>query len=342
MCYNYFNSVFFSKGGTAVKLAEKLGELFGKNRFENDFKNALKRQDFYIAAKESDSVYEVSNGTDSFKIDIGEAKRLYEKTRSEEILERLVNQLEQDFRTEGRMVSFTNGQEFLRLMIMRDKEVTEDMISADFVDGLKKVVVYTSNDETIHNLDDSLLKRWGVPREVVFSVADRNMCKMLSKADIEEETLSGDVKALYFNISSPAFCSSLILCNDFRTAAYERLGAKFLVVAPSRESLLVLKNITNDILEGLGTIIINEYRKAKNPLTTDVLLFTPQSIQVAGRFSLGRDPVPDSPNKESPADAAAGSIPQIDTGTAADTDSISDNKDTDKNEETVSTDTVQQ
>ena len=324
-----------------MKLAEKLGELFGKNRFENDFKNALKRQDFYIAAKESDSVYEVSNGTDSFKIDIGEAKRLYDKTRSEKILERLVNQLEQDFRTEGRMVSFTNGQEFLRLMIMRDQEVTEDMISTDFVEGLKKVVVYTSNDETIHNLDESLLKRWGVPREVVFSVADRNMCKMLSKAEIGEETLSGDVKALDFKIPFPAFCSSLILCNDFRTAAYERLGAKFLVVAPSRESLLVLKNITNDILEGLGTEIIKEYRKAKNPLTTDVLLFTPQSIQVAGRFSLGHEPVPASTNKdntaEKTADAASGdSIPQ---SGAADTAAEDNSSVPEKNEETVSTGT---
>ncbi|MCH5349303.1 MAG: hypothetical protein J1E40_08265 [Oscillospiraceae bacterium] len=276
-----------------MKLAEKLGELLGKNRFENkfenDFKNALKRQDFYIAEKESDTVYEVSNGTDSFKLDIGEAKRQYEMTHSEEILERLVSQLEQDFRTEGRMVSFTNGQEFLRLMIMREQEINGDMIYMDFVEGLKKVVVYTSNDETIHHLDESLLKRWGVPREVVFSVADRNMCKILSKAEIGEETLCGDIKALDFKISSPVLCSSLILCNDFRSVVYERLGAKFLVVAPSRESLLVLKNITNDILEGLGTVILSEYRKAKNPLTTDVLLFTPQGIQVAGRFSIGRD-----------------------------------------------------
>ena len=276
-----------------MKLAEKLGALFGKNKFENkfenDFKNVLKRQDFYIAAKESDSVYEVSNGTDTFKIDIGEAKRLYEETHNEEILERLVSGLEQDLHTEGRMVSFTNGQEFLRLMIVRDQEITKDMIYADFVEGLKKVVVYTSNDESIHHLDENLLRRWGVPHEVVFSVADRNMCKMLSKAEIEEETLVGDIKALDFKIQYPAFCSSLILCNDFRSTVYERLGAKFLVVAPSRESLLVLKNITNNILEGLGTVILDEYRKAKNPLTTDVLLFTPQGIQVAGRFSLGRD-----------------------------------------------------
>lgn len=271
-----------------MRLAEKLSGLFCRDKFETCFRNALKNRRFDIVSKKDDSSYEVTNGTVAFTVDVSEARAAYEKNRSDEELERLIGRLEHDCLTKGRMVSFTNGQEFLRLLIMREKDVTSDMISADFVNGLKKVAVYTPDDEIIHFLDEETLKRWGVPREVVFSVADRNMCRLLSKAEIGEETLPGDIKALYFKISAPAFCSSLIMCNEFRSAVYERLGAKFLVVAPSRENLLVLKNITNNILEGLGTVILSEYRKAKNPLTTDVLLFTPQEIQTAGRFSIGR------------------------------------------------------
>lgn len=272
-----------------MKLAEKFGGLLGRSKFENGFKNALKRQNFHIVSKESDCVYEISNGDVSFKIDIGEARRVYEKNQSDEELDKLINRLEMNFAAESRMVSFTNGQEFLRLMLMREQDVDESMISMDFVEGLKKVVVYTPDDEIIHCIDNAMLKRWDVPREVVFSVADRNMCRILSKAEIGEETLCGSIKALDVKIPHMMFCSSLILCNEFRSAVYERLGSKFLVVAPSRESLLVLKNITNDILEGLGTVILSEFRKAKNPLTTDVMLFTPKDIQVAGHFSIGRD-----------------------------------------------------
>ncbi len=271
-----------------MKLAEKIGGMLCRDKFEAGFRNALRRQNFHIVSKENDSVYEISNGAATFKINVGEARAIYEKTQSDEELDRLIKKLEQDFVIKGRMVSFTNGQEFLRLLIMREKDVDSTMISADFVDGLKKVVVYTPDEEIVHFLDEASLKRWGVPREVVFSVADRNMCKILSKAEISEETFCGSIKALEFKINSPVFVSSLIMCNEFRSVVYERLGAKFLVVAPSRESLLVLKNITNDILEGLGTVILSEYRKAKNPLTTDVLLFTPQNIQIAGRFSIGR------------------------------------------------------
>lgn len=271
-----------------MKLAEKFGGIFCRDKFEVEFRNALKRRQFNIVSKQDDGQYEVSNGTVMFTVDVSEARAAYEKSRSDEELDMLINRLEHDCLTKGRMVSFTNGQEFLRLLIMREKDVTPDMISADFVEGLKKVAVYTPDDEIIHFLDEDTLKKWGVPREVVFSVADRNMCRILSKAEINEETLCENIKALEFKISSPAFCSSLIMCNEFRSAVYEKLGSKFLVVAPSRENLLVLKDITNNILEGLGTVILNEYRKAKNPLTTDVLLFTSQEIQVAGRFSTGQ------------------------------------------------------
>lgn len=271
-----------------MKLAEKFGGIFCRDKFDAGFRNALKRRQFNVVSKRDDGQYEVSNGTVMFTVDVSEARTAYEKSRSDEELDRLINRLEHDCLTKGRMVSFTNGQEFLRLLIMREKDVTADMISADFVEGLKKVAVYTPDEEIIHFLDEDTLKKWGVPREVVFSVADRNMCRILSKAEINEETLGEGIKALEIKISAPAFCSSLIMCNEFRSAVYEKLGAKFLVVAPSRENLLVLKNITNNILEGLGTVILSEYRKAKNPLTTDVLLFTPQEIQVAGRFSIGR------------------------------------------------------
>lgn len=281
-----------------MKLAEKLGGIFCRDKFDAGFRNALKSRHFDVVSKKDDGVYEVSSGAAVFTVDVSEARAAYEKNRSDEELERLINRLEHDCLTKGRMVSFTNGQEFLRLLIMREKDVDGTMISADFVEGLKKVAVYTPDDEIIHFLDEDTLKRWGVPREVVFSVADRNMCRMLSKAEINEETLTGGIKALDFKISASAFCSSLIMCNDFRSAVYERLGAKFLVVAPSRENLLVLKNITNNILEGLGTVILSDYRKAKNPLTTDVLLFTPQDIQIAGRFSIGRGDEKEDTGKE--------------------------------------------
>ncbi len=270
-----------------MKLTDKIGGMFIHDKFETEFRNILKNLHLHIISHEGKNSYEIANGTASFRFDTTKARSAYEKNPTDEKLAKVVRRLEKEVATKSRMISFTNGQEFLRLMLMRDKDVKRQMISADFVDGLKKVVVYTPDDETVFYLDETTLKRWAVPKEVVFSVADRNMCRLLEKAMVSEEELPGGHKALEIKTSATVFCSSLILCNDFRSAVSGRFGDRFLVAAPSRENLLVLKNITSDIIKGLGKVILSDYKKAKNPITTDVLLFTQQDIQIAGSFSAG-------------------------------------------------------
>ena len=272
-----------------MKLTDKLGGIFIHDKFETEFRNILKNLHLHIISREGRNIYELANGTASFRFDTTKPRAAYEKNPTDEKLEKIIRRLEKEVAAKSRMISFTNGQEFLRLMLMRDKDVKRQMISEDFVEGLKKVVVYTPDDETIFYLDEATLKRWSVPREVVFSVADRNMCRLLSKAEINEEELPGGLMALEIKIEAAVFGSSLMLCNDFHSAVKDKFGEKFLVVAPSRENLLVLKNLTNDVMKGLGTVVLSEYRKAKNPLTTDVLLFTRQDVRIAGRFSIGHN-----------------------------------------------------
>jgi hypothetical protein len=147
-------------------------------------------------------------------------------------------------------------------------------------------MVYTSDDIVLHNLEDSTVKKWGVPREVLFSVADRNMCRLLSKAEVKESEISDGIKVMEFDLPSRHLAVSLMMCNDFRRAVEKHMGTKFLVVAPSRDSLLILENITNNILEKIGKLIVREYTQSAFPLTTDVMLFTPDNIRVAGRFAV--------------------------------------------------------
>ncbi len=272
-----------------MKLTDKLGGMFIHDKFDTEFRNILKSLHLHIISHEGRNSFEIANGTASFKFDTTKARAAYEKNPTDEKLEKISRRLSKEVATKSRMISFTNGQEFLRLMPLRDRDVKRNMISDDFVEGLKKVVVYTPDDETIFYLDEATLKRWSVPKEVVFSVADRNMCRLLEKAQLNEEELPCGIKALEIKIRTEIFSSALMLCNDFHPAVKSKFGEKFLVVAPSRENLLVLKNLTSDAVKGLGTVILSEYRKTKNPLTTDVLLFTGQDIQIAGKFSIGHN-----------------------------------------------------
>ena len=259
-----------------------------KERFDNLVKNALRRHNFSIVNKLSETHFEIASGTASFTADVKDIKTLYDQAGTEREMESLTAMLESAFITESKMISFTNAQTLLRFLVMREDEVKENYISGDFVGNLKKVVVYTADDVNLNFLDESYTRKWGVPREVLFSVADRNMCKLLEKAEIKESNLNEVVRALEFSLPGSELCVSMIMCNDFRKTVHKYFGAKFLVAAPSRENLIALENVTNDILEGLGAAIINEHRKSAYPLTTDILLFTQDDVETVGHFSVDR------------------------------------------------------
>jgi hypothetical protein len=272
-------------------IKEKIGALLTKDKkekFENIVKNVLRRHNFSVVSKSDDWLYEIAIGTATFTVDVAELKNLYDLAKSDEEISVLSEKIESSFLTESKMISFTNAQTLLRLLIMRGDEVKDNYVVADFVGSLKKVVVYTPDDCDLNILSDVYVKRWGVPREVLFSVADRNMCRLLERAEITETVLN-ETKVLEFTLPNMELCVSTLICNDFRKTVYKYFGSKFLAVAPSRDSLLVLENVTNNILEGLGAAIIDEHGKSDKPLTTDVFLFTRNDIETAGHFSIGAD-----------------------------------------------------
>lgn len=266
-------------------LLERFSFALKRDKFEAEFKNAMRRRNMTVTSRNGD-ICVIKGDPSEFTLDISGLRKEYERCPTEEVLGVLMRKIERECDMEARMCSFTNGQEFLRLTVMRKEEVAADMISSDFIGDLCRVIVYTSDDIVLHSLSDSVLKKWGMPQEVAFSVADRNMCRLLAKTEIKKTRLAEGVNAMEFELPCGHLGVSFILCNDFRRTVYQYMGAKFLVAIPSRDSILILENITNNILEKLGNEIVREYKRSEYPLTTDILLFTADDIRIAGHFAV--------------------------------------------------------
>ena len=186
---------------------------------------------------------------------------------------------------ERRMVSFTNAQDFLRFIAIKKENVTKNMISTEFTDGISKVMVCTSDNITLHYLNESFLKKWAVPKEVLFSAADRNMCRIFSKAVMTPAPVCDGVKAVEIELPYKHFTAASMMCNDFRRALSKYVGEKFFVIAPADDTLIAFDNLSEELIRSTGKAVISKCKSSDHPLSSDLLLFTKDDIKIAGSFS---------------------------------------------------------
>lgn len=259
---------------------------FIKDKFYREFKKLLSQKNFQISRKIEEDVYEITSGTVTFTVDVRDARRDFEYGRNSKTLEFLISTIELDFTSKYKLVSFNNAQPCLRVLLMRSEDVSENYISMDFLGDIKKVVAFSTDNNTVYPLNSEYLKKWGIPKDVLFNVGDKNMCDVLREGSISVSTIAGQIRVIEFNSVNEKLRASVLSCSSFRKVVSEKLGPKFLVVIPSSESILAVEDVRNDIIETFGPIVMQEFQKSRNKLSTDVYLFTSTGISVTGKFSV--------------------------------------------------------
>lgn len=256
----------------------------GTDKFTKALREALHEKRYRIVRKITEDSCEITNGKHSFILNTTTARKDFRRTGDPDIIADLIKQCECDFITKSRMVSFTNGQVFLRLILMKEENLTFDYIVGDFAGNLKKVIGFTVDDSEVIPLDKSYLFRWDVPKEVLFSVADRNMCKLMERAYIEQSVIGDSIKVAEIKFPCDELRAAMMLCSDFRHRIGDLLGDKFLLVAPSYDGIIAMEYIDMGLLEKLGRMIIKEYMTSPKPLMTEVLEFGPEKTLLIGKF----------------------------------------------------------
>ena len=256
------------------------------NGFQKTFQDMLRQKNCEIKQKISADAYVIAFGRSEFKLDTSAARHAYEKDRDISVLETVIRRMETDHLLEDRLDNFANAQTGLRCLLVPEHESGEGWMEVPFSDNirLKKRLMYAGSEENIFPLGTAYLKKWGVPKEVLFAVADRNMCDLLRKTELYVSTIAGKIKVVEFHTENVRLRTALMACSNFKKLVSEKLGVRFLVLAPSQESMLAVEDVRNDVIECFGPVVLKEFEKSAAPLSTDVFLFSQNGISVAGKF----------------------------------------------------------
>ncbi|MBR4347158.1 MAG: hypothetical protein IKP75_09570 [Oscillospiraceae bacterium] len=250
-------------------------------RFNRLYRNALKKNGFAVVRRPSGDYYIVTDGENELGFDISTEKFLFARSRDESIAEKLVKRTEGDFDALDRLVSFTNGQEFLRYVIMREEEISPSMIAAPVSAKLRKVMCYSGDDVHARILDSTYLTRWDIPPQVMFSVADRNLSRLLDSVKLDVSVISDDmpVRCIEFTARN-AFTAALMTCSDFYPFMVPKLGKVFLACAPSKDFMVAVSDVSGHMLETVRDALNEEFRFASTPLSTEMFKFTGGGFKV--------------------------------------------------------------
>ncbi len=266
--------------------SELLIDAGSEARFNKLLRTSLKKNRLVIDKQLSEDYYNISNGSGVLGFDTSILKYSYGKAKSQKVIDEFIEKVLLDFEILERMVSFTNGQEFLRFTIMQAIDIKEGMIYDNFIGDMKRVVCYTSNGKNARPIYEDCLVKWDVPREVVFSVADRNMCRMLKKASANKESFTlnyNHINSVEFNDENSEIISAFMVCSDFLDYATPILSSNFLAVSPSKDTLILLsdidKRLHKESLVQLKDVVTKEYSWATYPLTTEILRYTIKGVE---------------------------------------------------------------
>lgn len=255
-----------------------------QNAFIKHFKSVLKGYDFSLGKEIRKDVFEIANDSVSAEIDVRDARREFEYGQNSRPLDDLIKKTVLDCSSKTRLASFHHAQTGLRFILSPTAEVSENLISMPFIDDMSKILAFCSDDGSIFEVNKEQAQKWEIPADVLFNVADRNMCEIFRKLELRVTEITNGIKVIEFTDAQPEFCASMLACSDFRRIIGDRLGSKFIAIAPSKRTLLAVEDVTNDFLECFGPVVMREYESSPYKLSTGVFLISPGRISVIGKF----------------------------------------------------------
>jgi hypothetical protein len=163
----------------------------------------------------------------------------------------------------------------------RDREFG-DTIRFVVTDEVSRVLTLTDAEQSkVTGVTPDMCDEWGVTAEHAAEIASRNQDRLLAGIELETTDIGGD--ALGMVPLGPAYKSSVIFAPSFRRLVEPALGWPVLAVLPCRDFIYVVAD-GSPLLGRIGLVVVEQFRSAGYPITTEVLRISDDGIDAIGHF----------------------------------------------------------
>jgi hypothetical protein len=234
---------------------------------------------------DENGLYAITLEDYSLTVNLDNVAKDYKRDGDPDSVRRFANQVLEDFREPT--PDWDSVQPYVRFQLEPDDYADGfgGILHSRVVDGLMKVFVYVPEvGSRITWISEMTVKTWGVTPDQVYSIAEKNMRKITSEANIEIEEGNGVTLGMISTDETP-FKASLLLSDNFRELVEPKLGFPVYAVAPCRDFVFVVPHAQKDTLGRLGRVVIEQFHNSGHSVTMDVLEITEEGLSAIGTFA---------------------------------------------------------
>lgn len=151
---------------------------------------------------------------------------------------------------------------------------------SDRIDRLP--VLYDADRGAVAFVSKNMIAEWQVTLDDVVAAANRNLAQAMAETKVEYQEIDGVRLGMLGSVLP--FKASLILAPNLKEMAASILGWPLYAVAPDRNFLFLWDATHNELVNRIGPTVVEEYRNAPYPLSTEVYLISDEGVSTIGAF----------------------------------------------------------
>ena len=145
------------------------------------------------------------------------------------------------------------------------------------------LVTLDASSGSIAWITPTMLADWQVSLTEAETTASSNLARALAEARIELRDVDG-IGVAFFATTLP-FKSALVLAPNLKQVVSPMLGWPLYAVIPDRDFLYLWAARQNGFIDRVGKIVVDEFKKAPYPITTEVFEIADGAIGAVGAFA---------------------------------------------------------
>jgi hypothetical protein len=249
----------------------------------DEFKSQLEKQGIKIDSVDDTGLIHITMGDTTLNVSLDNLRKNYSRDKDSSHISNFVQTLvSYSIEIPSRWI---NAKDDIYVSFFPNDFQFNDFLHHKITDRFSKVYVHNGQDKLTWITKNDLLK-WNITEADIAKQANINADKLLSGTPISIENIENHKLGL-IESESTSLKGALLFAPAMKEKVIKDFSFPFYAVLPVRDFCYIFSEEDFDFFSSkIGAVVVDEYKQSGYPITTEILKFTDNGVEVVGEYSI--------------------------------------------------------